>query len=178
MLDRIDVHCAWVSSSVLSLLPSPLPSAPTGGEIVLDPGPGVFCDNAMPLVLAHWPKPDKAMKTKFVKSAMQALNKVGLVGMHDAGSVPRDLRLFEELAEDRELWTVRVYGMLECEVRNTFCPEEAVRIERGDGMLSVRSVKLFGGTSWFPCLPKPTISAVLTHPPFRRRPRLLGLRPD
>ena len=99
----------------------------------------------MPLVLSHWPKPDKAMKTKFVKSAMQALNKVGLVGMHDAGSVPQDLRLFEELAEDREVWTVRVYGMLECEVRNTFCPDEAMKIERGDGMLSVRSVKLFGG---------------------------------
>lgn len=146
MLDRIDVHCAWVSSSVLSLLPFPLPWSPTGGEIVTNPGPGVFCDNAMPLVLSKWPKPDKAKKTMFIHSAMKALNKVGLVGMHDAGSVPKDLRLFEELAGGQD-WTVRVYGMMECDVRNTFCPGEAVRVQRDDGMLSVRSVKLFAGMS-------------------------------
>lgn len=143
MLDRIDVHCNWVSPSVLALLPSPLPASPVGGEIVTDPGLGVFCDNAMPLVTRYWPKPDAAKKTLFIKSAMAELNKVGLVGMHDAGNVPGDLRLFEHLADNKEIWTVRMYAMMECDLRNTYCPEDAVKIQRDDGMLSVRSVKLF-----------------------------------
>jgi len=145
MLDRIDVHCNWVSPAVLSLLPSPLPASPVGGEIVTDPGLGVFCDNAMPLITQYWPKPDAAKKTLFIKSAMAELNKVGLVGIHDAGNVPGDLRLFESLADDRETWTVRMYAMMECDVRNTYCPQDALKIQRDDGMLSVRSVKLFGG---------------------------------
>jgi len=135
-----------VSPAILSLLPSPLPASPVGGVIVTDPGLGVFCDNAMPLVTSYWPKPDAAKKTLFIKSAMAELNKVGLVGMHDAGNVPGDLRLFESLADDREIWTVRMYAMLECDIRNTYCPQDAVKVQRDDGMLSVRSVKLFGGT--------------------------------
>jgi predicted amidohydrolase YtcJ len=149
MLDRVDVHCIWVSSPVLSLLPTPFPVVP-GGEIITDPGPGVFCDNAMDIVLEHWPKPTREKKIGFIKNAMNELNKVGLVGMADAGVTPGDLSLYEDLAEkasdDREGdWTVRVYAMIECDKRNTFCPEQAPWIERADGMLSVKSVKLFGG---------------------------------
>lgn len=149
MLDRVDVHCIWVSASVLALLPSPLPEIP-GGEIITDPLPGVFCDNAMDIVLEHWPKPTKEKKLGFIKNAMAELNKVGLVGMADAGVTPGDLAIYEELAEtssgDRDGdWTVRVYAMVECAKRNTFCPEQAPWIDRADGMLSVKSVKLFGG---------------------------------
>lgn len=152
MLDRIDVHCVWVSSSVLSLLPTPFPAIP-GGEIITDPGPGVFCDNAMDIILEHWPKPTKEKKIGFIKNAMTQLNEVGLVGMADAGVTPGDLAIYEELAEksstDREGdWTVRVYAMIECDKRNTFCPEKAPWIDRADGMLLVNSVKLFGGTSF------------------------------
>lgn len=151
MLDRVDVHCIWVSSSVLSLLPDSLPEIP-GGEIITDPGPGVFCDNAMDIVLEQWPKPTKEKKIGFIKNAMIELNKVGLVGMADAGVTPSNLMIYDELAEkssnDQEGdWTVRVYAMVECDKRNTFCPEDAPWIERTDGMLSVKSVKLFGGAS-------------------------------
>lgn len=151
MLDRVDVHCIWVSSPVLELLPTPFPNIP-GGEIITNPGPGVFCDNAMDIVLEHWPKPTKEKKIGFIKNAMAELNKVGLVGMADAGVTPGDLAIYEELAEKsgntREGdWTMRVYAMIECDKRNTFCPEQAPWIERTDGMLSVKSVKLFGGAS-------------------------------
>jgi predicted amidohydrolase YtcJ len=145
MLDRVDVHCIWVSKAVLNLLPAELPEIP-GGEIITDPGPGVFCDNAMDLVMKYWPRPSTAKKTQFVKAAMTELNKVGLVGMHDAGVPPADLSLYESLA-DADSWTVRVYAMTECEKRNTFCPGEARMISRDDGLLSVRSVKLFAGKS-------------------------------
>jgi predicted amidohydrolase YtcJ len=140
MLDRVDVHCVWVSDRVLDLLPSSLPDVP-GGEI---PAKGVFCDNAMDLVLEYYPKPSKAHTTKFISNAMAELNKFGIVGMHDAGVVPKDLELYEELSAD-DNWTVRVNAMIECDVRNTFCPDAVKKVSTPNGMFHVSSVKLFGG---------------------------------
>ncbi|CRK46647.1 hypothetical protein BN1723_020097, partial [Verticillium longisporum] len=40
-------------------------------------------------------------------------------------------------------WTVRVYAMLECAQRNTYCPDAAAKVSRVSDLLSVRSVKLF-----------------------------------
>ncbi|KAG9194047.1 hypothetical protein G6011_04082 [Alternaria panax] len=138
MLDRVDVHCIWVSEKVLDLLP--LFSVPPGGDV---PAKGVFCDNAMDIVLEHYPKPSKARKTEFIKTAMSDLNKYGIVGMHDAGVLPGDLELYKELSSDPD-WTVRVNAMIECDVRNTFCPEAVKKVSTPNGRLHVRSVKLFG----------------------------------
>ncbi|PVI02165.1 amidohydrolase 3 [Periconia macrospinosa] len=138
MLDRIDVHCIWVSEKVLSLLPNPLPEIP-GGEI---PAKGVFCDNAMDIVLQHYPEPSSERKTKFIKDAMRELNKFGIVGMHDAGVTPKHLKLYGTLSQKEE-WSVRVYAMLECEVRNTFCPEKAIEVASSNDKFYMRSVKLF-----------------------------------
>jgi predicted amidohydrolase YtcJ len=146
MLDRVDVHCIWVSDAILHLLPFPLLDIP-GGET---PSKGVFCDNAMNIVLEHYPKPNKARKTQFVKNAMAELNKLGIVGMHDAGVVPGDLKLYEELASDED-WTVRVNAMIECDVRNTFCPEVVKKVSTPNGRFHVNSVKLFGGILYLVC---------------------------
>lgn len=143
MLDRIDVHCIWVSQAVLDLLPANMPDVP-GGEIVREPGMGVFCDNAMELVMDLWPKPSQESRARDVGTAMRALNQVGLVGMHDAGATPETLKLYSELAEGEE-WTMRVYGMLECPTRNTYCSDEAVKYSREDDKFAVRSIKLFAG---------------------------------
>ena len=112
MLDRVDVHCIWVSQAILDLLPESIPDVP-GGEIVRDPGLGVFCDNAMDIIMSLWPKPDAKKKQKFLQSAMASLNKAGLVGMHDAGVTPDNLALYRELAGTKD-WTARVYAMVEC----------------------------------------------------------------
>ncbi len=146
MLDRVDVHCTWVSRAVLELLLPDLPDEVPGGEIIRSPGMGVFCDNAMDLVTALWPKPSKERRREWVASAMRELHRVGLVGMHDAGVLPADLAMYDEMSRTED-WTLRVYAMIECPERNTFCPDEAVKIEHPDGMLSVRSVKLFAGKS-------------------------------
>ncbi|KAF4471058.1 hypothetical protein FALBO_2016 [Fusarium albosuccineum] len=142
MLDRIDVHCTWVSQPVLDLLPSDLPEIVPGGEIIREPGLGVFCDNAMDLVTAIWPQPGADFKVRAVKTAMKRLNEVGLVGMHDAGATPNTLTLYNQLSSDED-WTVRVYSMLECHQRNSYCPEEAVKFARDDDRFIVQSVKLF-----------------------------------
>ncbi|KAF2663117.1 amidohydrolase [Microthyrium microscopicum] len=143
MLSRVDVHCVWVSHAVLKLLPD-IPEKVPGGEIITDPGRGVFCDNAIDLVSKHWPKPSEEKLASWIKSAMKEMNKVGLVGAHEAGVIPPVLQLYNRLA-DTEDWTVRVYAMLECEKRNTFCPEIGGKFTgaRQDGKLAVQSVKLF-----------------------------------
>ncbi|KAL6707004.1 hypothetical protein ACN47E_004954 [Coniothyrium glycines] len=164
MLDRVDVHCIWVSNQVLALLPSTLPNVP-GGEI---PAKGVFCDNAMDLVLEYYPKPDVGRKTAFVKDAMRELNKLGIVGMHDAGVVPSNLDLYSKLSQDDD-WSVRVYAMIECDVRNTFCPTDVKRLSTPNGKYHVQGVKLFGDGalgSWgsamiLPYSDKPTSSGSL-----------------
>lgn len=144
MLDRVDVHCTWVSNAVLSLLPSPLPSDIPGGEIVRDPGPGVFCDNAMDLVTPLWPKPTPAKKRQFITSATKALHAVGLVGMHDAGVLPDDLRLYHAMSTaPSSPFTLRVYAMLECPIRNSFCPSLIPDLPPNNPHLVLRAVKLF-----------------------------------
>ncbi|KID87190.1 amidohydrolase 3 [Metarhizium guizhouense ARSEF 977] len=141
MLDRIDVHCIWVSQSVLDLLPPDIPDIP-GGEIIREPGMGVFCDNAMDYVVKLWPKPDAKSKAAAVKTAISKLNEVGLVGMHDASSLPDDISIYRDMANSDD-WTLRVYSMYECRQRNTFCPSETAQIERDDSKFTVKSVKLF-----------------------------------
>ncbi|TDZ26876.1 putative amidohydrolase YtcJ [Colletotrichum orbiculare MAFF 240422] len=117
MLDRIDVHCT-------------------------KPGMGVFCDNAMDFITNIWPKPGPEKKRAFVAAAMAKLNEFGLVGIHDAGVFPDQLDLYADMAHTED-WTVRVYAMLECAQRNTFCPDDAARVFQEDDWFSVKSVKLF-----------------------------------
>ncbi|KAA8635150.1 hypothetical protein SMACR_06116 [Sordaria macrospora] len=146
MLDRVDVHCTWVSQAILDMIPpESLPEDVPGGEIIREPGMGVFCDNAMDIITSLWPKPDAERKKTFLKSAMKELHKVGLVGMNDAGVTPTDLKVFEEASKNEDWWTLRVYAMIECGERNAFCPFEAnaVKTIHEDGMLTIRSVKLF-----------------------------------
>jgi predicted amidohydrolase YtcJ len=144
MLYRVDAHCIWVSNAVLNLLPVPIPEVP-GGEVI---GKGVFCDNAMDIVLKHAPKADQARLISYLKSAMKELNRVGIVGVHEAGVTPSNLKLYNRLA-DTDTWTVRIYAMLECQTRNAYCPNDAAKINREDGRLMMRSVKLFGGMNHF-----------------------------
>ncbi|KAI5802998.1 amidohydrolase family-domain-containing protein [Geopyxis carbonaria] len=133
MLDRVDVHCTWVSSAVLSLLPSPLPSPPPGGT---HPSPGVFCDNAMDLVLSYFPTPSEARQRSRLLATQDSLHTYGLVGVHDAGARPNDISLFASTP-----LSLRIHAMLECPIRNTFCAHLQERMHTPT--LSVTAVKLF-----------------------------------
>lgn len=96
MVDRVDVHCSLVSQKVLDLLPNPLPEAPPGGMIVTDPGPGVFCDNAMEeIVLPIAPQPDVAQKQKWFQTGMAGLNEVGITTIGNAGMRAEDVKILE-----------------------------------------------------------------------------------
>ncbi|KAG0634903.1 amidohydrolase family-domain-containing protein [Tuber brumale] len=128
---------------VLNLLPKPFPEIP-GGEVITNPGVGVFCDNAMDPVFDVWPRPGREEKIGFIEDAMKSLHSLGIVGVHDAGVLPTDVEILNDLADAGRL-TLRFYAMLECPVRNTVCGGEARMVNREDGKLSVRSVKLFAG---------------------------------
>jgi hypothetical protein len=54
------------------------------------------------------------------------------------------LQLYHKLSNSEE-WTVRVNAMIECDVRNTYCPEAVEKISTENGMFHVKGVKLFGG---------------------------------
>ncbi|CZT51073.1 related to amidohydrolase family protein [Rhynchosporium secalis] len=151
MLDRVDVHCVLTSQKVLNLLPNPLPEAPPGGVIITDPGPGVFCDNAMDVIISPIsPKPDVAQKTRWFKAALTELNKVGIIGVGDAGMRPEDVAILETLAEKGDL-NLRINVMLECAERNTYCPDETKDLKLleagkdgiGGSTLMLGGVKLF-----------------------------------
>ncbi|KAH8815530.1 amidohydrolase family-domain-containing protein [Xylogone sp. PMI_703] len=176
MLDRVDVHCVWVSTPVLSLMPTPLPESPPGGVVVTDPGPGVFCDNAMDeIIFPLAPKPSISQRTRWFKLAMEELNKVGIVGVGDAGMRPADVQILESLALNGEL-TTRISVMLECKERNTFCPEEILGLKllyspsgMGGDTLKLGGVKLFadgalgswGAALLEPYTDKPEISGTM-----------------
>lgn len=83
------------SDSVLDLL-KPLPSEIPGGEIIRDPGLGVFCDAAATLVEKISPNKTEEELTTMFKTAIRDLNSVGLVGVHDAGVTPRNIKLYQK----------------------------------------------------------------------------------
>ncbi|KAK8123996.1 hypothetical protein PG999_003914 [Apiospora kogelbergensis] len=156
MLDRVDMHCIWVSEAILNLLPESIPDV-SGGDIVRYPGMGVFCDNAMKIIMDLRPEPDAAKKETFLRSAMTSLHKVGLVGVHDAGVNPGNLALYRDLVRSSD-WTLRVYAMVECYERNAFCGNEIEKYVDERGFLDISSVKLFADGalgSWGSALIKP-----------------------
>ncbi|KAK6338616.1 hypothetical protein TWF696_009427 [Orbilia brochopaga] len=138
-LFRVDVHCVWVSEAVLRLLGDPLPPSPPGGTI---PTRGVFCDNAMDLVYEVMPEPTEEDVETYLTTAIPELHKVGLVGVMDAATARREIPVYKRLAETGRLG-LRVYGMAECGVRNTFCDVQKEEIINRDGMFMLRAVKLF-----------------------------------
>lgn len=152
MLDRVDVHCVLTSGKVLDLLPNPLPEAPPGGVVVTDPGPGVFCDNAMDVIVYPVaPKPGVEQKTRWFKTALAELNKVGIIGVGDAGMRPEDVSILESLAGKGEL-TLRINVMLECAERNTYCPDETKDLKLLDALAAEGlggSTLMLGGVKLF-----------------------------
>jgi predicted amidohydrolase YtcJ len=84
-----------ISDSVLDLL-KPLPSEIPGGEIIRDPGLGVLCDSAANLVEKISPNKTEEETTTTFKTAMKSLNSVGLVGVHEAGVTPRNVKIYQK----------------------------------------------------------------------------------
>jgi hypothetical protein len=103
---------------------------------------GVLVDEAEKLVVAHVPAPTASDLDRRLARAVQECSRLGLTGVHDAGTTEAVLASLRRLGE-RGALTVNVYCMLESD------EPEFVRawLARGpaselDGRLAVRSVKL------------------------------------
>ena len=75
---------------------------------------------------------------------MSKLHEVGIVGIHDAGVLPNDLQLYNDMLSNNH-WTLRVYAMVKCAKRNTFCIDSIPKVSENDGFFAIRSAKLWAG---------------------------------
>ncbi|HEU4364973.1 MAG TPA: amidohydrolase, partial [Candidatus Krumholzibacteria bacterium] len=145
-LDRIDGHAIWANRTALDAcgITRETPD-PAGGRIVRDANgdpTGVLIDNAEALVVDHVPAPSPAELDAILRRTIRECNRVGLTGVHDAGTTPDVLASLRRLGATGEL-TLNVYAMLDSEhpamTRAAFRRGPA---EEFGGRLVLRCVKL------------------------------------
>jgi len=145
-LSRIDGHSTWVNSKILALAKiSRRTPDPDGGRILRDNAgnpSGMLIDKAQDLLRAVTPKPSRADRERRIRLALQQVSKWGLTSVHDAGVGLETISIYKELLKRGEL-PVRVYVMAAGEAARSYYLEHGPEPDLGQGMLAVRSFKLF-----------------------------------
>lgn len=144
VLRRVDGHAIWVNAAALRLagIDARTP-VPAGGLIERDAAgepTGVLVDTAMGLVDARMPAPTRGQIRAWLDAALGACHRVGLTGVHDAGTSGAQLEVLEAMAAAGAL-PLRVHVMLDAED-----PANAARLAAGPvagDFVSVRGVKIF-----------------------------------
>ncbi len=144
-LRRIDGHAGWANSAAMRLsgIDDDTPD-PIGGRIVRDrngKATGVLVDNAMNLIEAHIPAPDKDDIRDAYITAAQLLVSLGITGVHDTGINIREAEVYMSMADDGEL-AIRVYAMLSGAGENLDAMRKPLR-RYGDDRLDISAVKLY-----------------------------------
>jgi predicted amidohydrolase YtcJ len=146
-LRRIDGHAAWVNKTALEVcgITRDTPDPP-GGRILRDATgdpTGIFIDEATDLISDRIPKPDPDELDEWILDAIRECNRVGLVGIHDAGTAPEELEAFERL-HGRGLLTLRLYCMLDSD-EEAFLGEELRKGPRSTagGRVVIRAIKVY-----------------------------------
>ena len=147
-LTRIDGHAGWANRAALDLagVDRQTPDPP-GGRILRDEQgepTGVLIDRAQGLVTAKIPSATKAEMIEAIQLAIAECLRLGLTGLHDAGSGRQVIALYEQLLREGRL-PLRLYVMLSGSDRQLL--DEAFargpQIGLGDNYLTIRAVKLF-----------------------------------
>ncbi|HEX5131836.1 MAG TPA: amidohydrolase [Candidatus Krumholzibacteria bacterium] len=145
-LDRIDGHALWVNREALRRcgIGRETPDPP-GGRILRDANgdpTGILIDNATNLVTERVPRPAGAELDARLRRALEECSRLGLTGVHDAGSRPEVIDAFRRLGERGQL-AVNVYAMLDSEYPDAVSAGLAAGpLELFGGRLIVRCVKL------------------------------------
>jgi hypothetical protein len=113
LLRRVDGHAIWVNRTALRMagVDATTPDPP-GGTIVRDSSgepTGVLVDAAMSAVYSKIPHRTAGEKSAQLELAVAECHRVGLTGVHDAGSSGTDVELYAKRAEELGL---RIYAML------------------------------------------------------------------
>ncbi len=145
-LERIDGHALWVNRTALDAcgITRDTPDPP-GGRILHDARgepTGILVDDAADLVTARVPRPDANEVEARIELAIRECNRVGLVGVHDAGTSRAVLRALRRVAARGEL-TLNVYCLLDSDEPPLLREQLAAGPAREfDGRIVVRAIKL------------------------------------
>jgi hypothetical protein len=142
-LTRVDGHAAWVNGRALeSADVNAATKDPPGGRIHRDPAgrpTGILIDRAMGLVSRRIPAPHLAQVKRHIERAARECARLGLTGVHDAGSGELDIAAFRELIAEKRL-PVRIYAMLRGD--QAFLERSFAEGPKTGEHLTVRSIKL------------------------------------
>ena len=146
VLSRIDGHSTWVNSKVLeqAKIARDTPD-PEGGAIRHDPAhepTGMLVDNAQELIRSITPKPTYADKERRIRAALRQFTRWGLTSVHDAGDDLDTIAIYKDLLKRAEL-PVRIYAMVGGDKARAHYLASGPEPDLGNGMLAVRSFKLF-----------------------------------
>lgn len=146
VLHRIDGHSTWVNSKVLALakISRDTPD-PEGGHIMrntVGEPTGMLVDNAQELIRPVTPKPTHQDVERQIRAALQQFTRWGLTSVQDAAVDLETIAIYKDLLKRGEL-PVRVYVMAEGEQARRHYLTTGPEPDLGNGMLAVRSFKLF-----------------------------------
>ncbi|MBE1286130.1 MAG: amidohydrolase family protein [Alteromonadaceae bacterium] len=145
VLSRIDGHASWVNSAALQVAGiHSATTSPSGGEIVKDAQgqpTGLLIDNAMYLIEKHIPPVDDRLLAKYLDKASEHLLKLGITSAHDAGISAQVVDFFTRSAPNLNF---RIYAMIAATDPQLSQLLQNGHIEDDAGMLSIRSVKVYG----------------------------------
>jgi predicted amidohydrolase YtcJ len=145
-LSRIDGHSTWINSKVLALAKISRDTTDPDGGLIRRNGAheptGMLVDHAQESIRSVIPKPTHADQEHHIRVALQQFSKWGLTSVHDAGVSLETISIYKDLLKRGEL-PVRVYVMANGEAALTHYMTTGPELDLGDGMLAVRSFKLF-----------------------------------
>jgi predicted amidohydrolase YtcJ len=150
LLERIDGHALWANTAALKLSARDLAGdwQPEGGEIIRKNGKatGILIDTAGALLEQALPKPDAIARRAYLQQAAREAARLGLTGVHDAGTSWQDYQQLESLANEQQL-PIRVYAMADGDSQAfaQVCPAHATPqpLRHSSGRLQMRAIKFY-----------------------------------
>lgn len=103
---------------------------------------GMLIDDAQELIRAVRPKATHADHEHRIRIALQQFSRWGLTSVHDADVGLEDISIYKDLLKQGQL-PVRIYAMAGGDAAITHYLANGPELDLGDGMLAVRSLKLF-----------------------------------
>jgi predicted amidohydrolase YtcJ len=147
VLIRIDGHAIWVNSRAMELahVNRETPD-PAGGKIMRFPGgepTGVFLDGARAVIESIIPPETPDGIERDILTAAAVCAKAGLTEVHDMGIDSLRVEIYRRLARENRL-PVRIYAAISAPGPAwEFWKRKGPLIGSGDGMLTIRSMKLY-----------------------------------
>ena len=150
VLTRIDGHASYANKKAMELAGiTAATKDPDGGQIMRDANgnpTGVFIDNAMGLVSRVVPPLSRDEVKRNVVAAIADAQKWGLTGVHDAGSSPDVLSIYDELGKAGQM-NFRLYAMVSGGRTESAALDQLIAAGPKSGLnggtLWVRSIKLY-----------------------------------